>query len=193
MATVNEKIKNALNDYNIGLKEKLDARFVQQSDIATDTYVVKVAGKSLSTNDFTDELKLKLNSVDTDTYVTKVTGKSLSTNDFTDELKSKLNGVETTYAKKTDVASVLKYKGSAANFAAISSDTTVGNVWNILSGGGVDENGVAIKTGDNVARTETGWDVLAGAIDLSPYTQIYIGAVQPSDTSVVWFDTSAYT
>ena len=222
MATVNEKIKNALNDYNVGLKVKLDTRFVKQSDfasdtfvtkvagktlssndftdadklklnsVATDTYVTKVAGKTLSSNDFTDADKLKLNSVETDTYVTKVAGKGLSANDFTDNYKSRLDGLETTYAKKSEVASALKYKGTITDFNSIPSDTTVGDVWNISVGGGVDENGVAIKDGDNVAITETGADVLAGSIDLSNYTQIYIGAVQPSDTSVVWFDTSAY-
>ena len=192
MATTNEKILNALDDYNQGLKVKLNARFVKQTDIATDTYVTKVTGKELSSNDFTNELKSKLESVETDTYVTKISGKGLSSNDFTDAYKTKIDGLESTYAKKTDVASVLKYKGTVLNYSSIPSDTSVGDVWNISVGGGVDENGVAIKDGDNVAITETGADVLAGSVDLSNYTQIYIGPIQPTDTSVVWFDTSAY-
>lgn len=195
MATVNEKIKNALDDYNKGLKTKLDNRFVKKTDFATDTYVTKVAGKTLSSNDFTDADKLKLNSVETDTYVTKVAGKNLSTNDFTDNYKSQLDGLGTTYAKKTDVAGVYKYKGTVANFAAIASDTSIvtGSVYNISVGGGVDEHGITIKSGDNVAKTDTGWDVFAGAIDLSSYAQIYIGPTQPTDTSVIWFDTSSYS
>lgn len=29
-------------------------------------------------------------------------------------------------------------------------------------------------------------------IDLSGYAKIYVGSVAPTDTSVIWFDTSAY-
>ena len=191
MATTKDKILNSTFMYNETLKEQLDARFVKRTEFDTDTFVTKVAGKDLSSNDFTDELKAKLNSVDTDTYVTKIEGKGLSTNDFTDEYKTKINGIEETYAKKSDVASVLKYKGTVADFDAIPSDTSVGDVWNISVGGGVDEHGVEIKDGDNVAITETGADVLAGSIDMSGFAKIYIGAVQPTDTSVIWFDTSA--
>jgi len=53
--TTNEKILNALNLYNEALQEKI-----------SDEYVGKVTGKALSTNDFTDELKTKLDNVDED-------------------------------------------------------------------------------------------------------------------------------
>ena len=101
MATTDEKILNALDMYNSTLKTTLDGRFVKQSDIDTDSYVTKVTGKDLSSNDFTDALKNKLDNVDTDTYVTKVSGKDLSSNDFTDALKNKLDAVDTdTYVTK---------------------------------------------------------------------------------------------
>ena len=85
--STNDKIKNALSIYHNGLTNKLD-----------NTFVAKVSGKNLSTNDFTDELKNKLESLEnisTDTFVAKVSGKNLSTNDFTDELKTKLESLET--------------------------------------------------------------------------------------------------
>ena len=61
--------------------------------------VDKVSGKGLSTNDFTNEYKDKVdNSVDRTTFntainnkVDKVQGKGLSTNDYTNEEKQKLN------------------------------------------------------------------------------------------------------
>ena len=100
-----------------------------KADIANNTSAIatkvdKETNKGLSTNDFTDALKTKLEGIETgaevndplysttgsntdgamtqsattnalDTKVDKATGKQLSTNDFTDALKTKLDGVET--------------------------------------------------------------------------------------------------
>lgn len=77
----------------------------------------------------------------------------------------------TDYALKSDIASGLRVKGSVANFAALPADATVGDMYNIIAKGGVDENGVAIKAGDNVVKTETGWDNFGGTVDLSNYVQ----------------------
>ena len=116
-------------------------------------------------------------------FVAKEDGKGLSSNDFTDELKSKVENLGT----------VLNYKGTVTDFDSIPSDTTVGDVWNISVAGGVDEHGVKIKAGDNVAKTATGFDVLGGSVDLTGYAKISVGNTAPTDTSVVWFDTSDYT
>ena len=115
MATVttNDKILNALNLYNKNLQKKLSDEYVAQVEgkdlstndfsdaykdkldgVNTDTYVIKIEGKGLSTNDFTYADKEKLDNVATDTYVTKVAGKGLSTNDFTNELKNKLVNID---------------------------------------------------------------------------------------------------
>ena len=59
--------------------------------------MVKVANKDLSTNDFTDEFKTKLENLEnisSETFVVKVANKDLSTNDFTDEFKTKLENLE---------------------------------------------------------------------------------------------------
>lgn len=54
--------------------------------------VEKVDGKGLSTNDYTNEEKQKVNTIAD--KVDKVEGKELSSNDYTDEDKSKLNSLE---------------------------------------------------------------------------------------------------
>lgn len=77
----------------------------------------------------------------------------------------------TDYALKSDIASGLRVKGSVANFAALPSNATVGDMYNVTAAGGTDENGVAIKAGDNVVKTATGWDNFGGTVDLSNYVQ----------------------
>lgn len=77
----------------------------------------------------------------------------------------------TDYALKSDIASGLRVKGSVANFAALPADATIGDMYNVTAAGGTDENGVAIKAGDNVVKTATGWDNFGGTVDLSNYVQ----------------------
>lgn len=127
----------------------------------------------------------------TDTFVAKVTGKDLSTDDFTNEYKAAIDGMSSTYAKKSDIAQVMRYKGAVANFAALPTDTSlieIGDVYNVLNGGGVDENGIAIKSGDNVAWSGTGWDDLGAAMDVSSFMRFYIGTTPPTDTTVIWLE-----
>ena len=81
------------------------------------------------------------------------------------------NRIEATYAKKSDITAVLKFKGTVANFAALPANASVGDVYNVTAKGGTDENGVAVKAGDNVVKTATGWDNLGGTVDLSNYVQ----------------------
>ena len=52
------------------------------------------------------------------------------------------------------------------------------------------KNGVAIKSGDNVAWSGTGWDDLGAAMDVSSFMRFYIGATQPTDITVIWLDTN---
>lgn len=199
------------NDFTAAYKQTID-------DLST-TYVEKVSGKDLSTNDFSNSYKQAIDDLGT-TYVKQVSGKDLSTNDFTNAYKTALDDLDSTYAKKSDIADVFHYKGTVANFSSIPSDTAVGDVWNIAADGGTDENGIAIMAGDNVAKTATGFDVLAGTVDLSGYVQkdgnkvlstndftdadknkldslgngtaIYIGTTQPTDANTIWFDTTGY-
>lgn len=86
-----------------------------------------------------------------DGKVDKVTGKGLSTNDYTTAEKSKLAafGSADTYALKSDITNMYKYKGSVATVSALpSSDNTTGDVYNVES------------SGMNYAWDGTAWDAL---------------------------------
>lgn len=102
--------------------------------------------------------------------VAVVEGKGLSTNDFTNELKATLESALqaddlTDYAKKSDITTVFKYKGSKETYAELpTEDNEIGDTWNIATADS-DHN---VLAGDNVTWTGTAWDVLAGTVDLSP-------------------------
>lgn len=72
------------------------------------------------------------------------------------------------YAKKTDVSSVYKYKGSVENYEGLpDSDQQVGDTYNVKAA----DNSHGIKAGDNVVWDGSAWDVLSGTVDLSGYMQ----------------------
>lgn len=87
--TNKESLTGLLNILRSDLEDQIESK------------VDKVNGKQLSTNDFTNPLKSKLESLPTSNSLTqslnskvdKVTGKQLSTEDFTSQLKSKLEGL----------------------------------------------------------------------------------------------------
>ena len=86
-----------------------------------------------------------------DGKVDKVTGKGLSTNDYTTAEKNKLAafGSADTYALKSDITNMYKYKGSVATVSALpSSDNITGDVYNVES------------SGMNYAWDGTAWDAL---------------------------------
>ena len=158
-----------------------DGLFVGSDDSKVD----KVTGKQLSTEDYTTTEKTKLSGISAGAQVNvietinvdgsalsvadkivnislsgkvdKVDGKQLSTNDFTDAYKNKLDAI----------TSALQYRGSVSSLSALPNNPSVGDVYNVSTAGGTDENGQAVKAGDNVAYSGTGWDVLSGTVDLS--------------------------
>lgn len=69
------------------------------------------------------------------------------------------------------VGSVMKYMGTVDSASALPAKPTKGDVYNVKAAGGSDASGVLIKAGDNVAWNGSGWDVLAGTVDLSGYVQ----------------------
>lgn len=74
----------------------------------------------------------------------------------------------TAYAKKTDISTVYRYKGSVENYAALpSSDQQVGDTYNIETA----DTGRGIKAGDNLSWNGEDWDNLGGNVDLSGYVQ----------------------
>lgn len=88
------------------------------------------------------------------------------TNDSGFQTSANVDAKLADYAKKTDVASVYKYKGSKLNYAALPTEgQTVGDVYNVETA----DSGHGIKAGDNVAWDGSKWDVLAGTIDTSTF------------------------
>lgn len=94
--------------------------------------------------------------------------------------------LETQYTKRNEVYSkneidgkltgALHYKGTYQSLSeletAVSNGTItpqIGDVYNITNGGGIDSNGTAVKSGDNVIYNGTGWDCSSGSIDMSAY------------------------
>ena len=86
--------------------------------------------------------------------------------------KSKLDTLESTYAKKSDLTNVYKYKGSVASESALpTSGMIVGDVYDIQSAssyGGV---------GMNVAWNGTTWDALGEVFTITSITNSEIDAV----------------
>lgn len=73
-----------------------------------------------------------------DGKVDKVSGKGLSTNDYTTAEKNKLAafGAASTYALKTDITGMYKFKGSVATVSALpDTGQTVGDVYNVEASG----------------------------------------------------------
>jgi len=89
------------------------------------------------------------------------------------EIDAKIDAIPTAeidlsdYAKKEDIASVYKYKGSVATFADLPVSGSLGDVYNVETADPVNN----IKAGDNVAWNGSGWDNFAGigSVDLTNY------------------------
>ena len=94
-----------------------------------------------------DALQLKADKTQLNNYVTTATA-------------------NTTYAKKSDITNIYKFKGTKTNYTDLPTTNRVtGDVWNITTADA--EHG--IKAGDNVAWNGTAWDNLSGTVDLSAY------------------------
>lgn len=122
-------------------------------------FVKTVAGKGLSTNDYTTAEKSKLTNIEASAQVNKLEGLQLNGADVAiTNKKANINLNE--YAKKTDITSVFKVKGSKANYAELpTTENTAGDVWNLSD------------TGANYVWTGTEWDKLSETVDLSGYVQ----------------------
>ena len=86
-----------------------------------------------------------------DNKVDKIAGKGLSTEDYTTAEKNKLAafGAASTYALKSDIINMYKYKGSVATISLLpSEDNVTGDVYNVES------------SGMNYAWNGTEWDAL---------------------------------
>jgi Cu/Ag efflux protein CusF len=128
-------------------------------------FVAQEAGKGLSTNDFTDVLKTKLEGVETGAQVNVLEGVQVNGTDLT-ITKKKVNVDLSNYATKSDIASVYKFKGSVSTYGDLpSTGQVVGDTYNVETA----DSTHGIKAGDNVAWDGKKWDILAGTVDLSAY------------------------
>lgn len=93
--------------------------------------------------------------------------------------KTTLSTTLTDYAKKTDIAQAVNYKGNVDNFAALpaAANNKTGDMYNVKAAGGTDSDGVAIKAGDNVVWNGTGWDNYGGTFIIESATDTEIDAL----------------
>ena len=104
--------------------------------------------------------KTQLNSLATKTELSSKADKTQLNNYVT------TTTANSTYAKKSDITNIYKFKGTKTNYADLPTTNRVtGDVWNITNADA--EHG--IKAGDNVAWNDTAWDNLSGTVDLSAY------------------------
>lgn len=66
------------------------------------------------------------------------------------------------YAKKTDISTAFRYKGTVENYAKLPTNAELGDVYNITASDSTNN----IKAGDNVVWNGTEWDNLSGILDL---------------------------
>lgn len=135
-------------------------------------FVQKVAGKGLSTEDYTTAEQTKLNGVETGAQVNVIESITVNNGQPLTVTSKGVNIDLSDYAKTSDIGSVYTYKGSVSTYALLpSTDLSAGDTYNIETADPT--NG--IKAGDNVAWTGSAWDVLSGTVDLSGYVQAEAG------------------
>lgn len=127
--------------------------------------VDKIEGKGLSTNDLTDELKQKIENAGDSSFsgnyndlINKPTKLSQFTNDTGFQTESQVNTLI-----NSKVSSVMRYKGTVANYTDLPTNAEIGDTYNITNASSNN------KAGDNAVWNGTGWDILSGTIDLSNY------------------------
>lgn len=143
---------------------------VKQDTFNEGKFVQKEDGKGLSHNDFADSDVTKLATIATGAQVNVI--ESITIDDVSQTITDKGVTLDlSAYAKKSDVATALRYKGSVNTFADLPlTDNEVGDVYNIKTyTTATDIHGTEVKAGDNVAYNGTGWDLLGGTADLSGY------------------------
>lgn len=135
-------------------------------------FVTKETGKGLSTNDYTDAEKSKLNGIQSEAEANVLEGVQVNGTDLVVVAK-KVNIDLSNYATKSDISHIYKPKGSVATYADLpSSGMEDGDTYNVQTADPTHD----VKAGDNLAwiATDDGgyWDNLSGIIDMSAYATI---------------------
>lgn len=137
---------------------------VQEINTALAKKVEAVEGKGLSTNDFTDAYKNKVDTLEANGGQPNVI-ETVKVNGAAVAVDGKAVNIDlTSYATKADITSVYKYKGSVASYSALPTEgNVVGDVYDVQAADVA--NGV--EAGANVAWNGTSWDSLGGKFDAS--------------------------
>lgn len=150
-------------------------------------FVSKESGKGLSTNDYTTTEKTKLAGIATgaNAYVlptasstvlggVKIGSNLTISNGVVSAVQGKVDltpyaktaDIASTYAKKTDISTAFRYRGSVDTYSALPTNgVAVGDVYNVVAADASHD----INAGDNVAWNGNDWDNLSGVVDLSAY------------------------
>ena len=181
--------QGAVQEHYLSTQQFVKDYVTGEMDSKLNTKVDKIEGKDLSSNDFTDNLKTKLEGLsnynDTEiktsieNKVDKVTGKGLSTEDFTSEEKTKLAGLSN--YNDTEIKTSLNSKANSADVYTKSEvDNKVSSIYkykgSVANKEALPTENLTIgdvynleDTGMNVAYTGEKWDELGSTIDLNNY------------------------
>lgn len=161
MSITKQTLINALQLY----KNKEDA-------YNANTFVAKVAGKGLSTNDFDNTYKTKVDGIAEGAQINVI--ETVTIDNVAQTVTNKGVALDlSNYAKKSDITSAMNFKGVIENYSKLLTDgeAVIGNVYNVKNGGGTDANGTAFTAGAQLAYTAGGWVVISSSVDLSGYAQ----------------------
>lgn len=111
--------------------------------------------------------------IDTSPFETKVNAANTYVS------KTSLSTTLTDYAKKSDIAQAVIYRGSVDAFTNLpaAGKNKTGDMYNVATAGGTDAHGSPIKAGDNVVWNGTGWDNYGGAFTIDTATNAEIDAL----------------
>ena len=137
-----------IEDFTTTYKTKLDGIAAGANKTIVDTGLDKSSTNPVQNKVINEELSKKADKSQLSSYVTTATANN-------------------TYAKKSDISAVYKYKDSRTYSALPTSGNVIGDVYNITTADAT--NGV--KAGDNVVWDGSKWDNLSGTVDLSNYLQ----------------------
>lgn len=150
-----------LEDFTTTYKTKLDGVAAGANKTIVDSELSTTSTNPVQNKIINDELSKKADKSQLSSYVTTTTANN-------------------TYAKKSDISAVYKYKGSVNKVSDLPNPSNLtasnaGDVYNV--GTASSGTNITVKAGDNVAwvwdsTTKSGhWDNLSGTVDLSNYLQ----------------------
>ena len=164
ISSVNE-LRNSLSEMGGG--DMMKAIYDSNGDGIVDN-AAKVNGHTVAVD-------VPANAVFTDTTYAEATTSKSGLQSASD--KSKLDALptnatlESTYAKKTDITSMYKYKGSVSGESGLPTNAVVGDVYDIQSASSYGGPGM------NVAWTGSKWDALGEIFTITSITNSEIDAI----------------